>query len=247
MSAINAILIDDEKRAVSVLSNLLSRTYFDVNILGSANNLQEGIKLIKELHPNVVFLDVQMPNEKGYEIINYFQEIDFIIIFVTAYDKYAIKAFELNALDYLLKPVNRIRLEQTLALITNQIENNVKLNEYYKLISSFSETNVRKIVIPELNNRRILDPKNIVAFEAERAYTIIHLDDEKKVTASKNLKHFDDIFENDDRFFRTHRSWVVNINFLSNFNRTKSLLMLKHGVKARISRNNYEAFDNYIQ
>lgn len=104
MSIIKAILVDDEQRARSVLSNLIKRCDLNVDILAQCSCLENAVEEIKNLQPDVVFLDVQMPNYAGYEIANFFEEISFDIIFVTAFDEYAIKAFELSAIDYLVKP-----------------------------------------------------------------------------------------------------------------------------------------------
>ena len=111
---IKTIIIDDEKSARNVLANLLERASSDIEIVATCCDLQQGVAQIKKTKPNVAFIDVQMPNYAGYEISKFFDTIDFEIVFVTAYDQYAIKAFELNAIDYLVKPINRNKLALTL-------------------------------------------------------------------------------------------------------------------------------------
>ena len=224
MFKIKAILIDDEQSARNVLSNLLERTSSNLEVMATCSNLEEGVKQIKKLKPNVVFLDVQMPNYAGYEIVNFFDNIDFEIIFVTAYDHYAIKAFELNAIDYLVKPIDRRKLALTLTKLENKLKKEVALIDYQILLKSIKNKDYKKIIIPELGNRRILNIDDIVALEADGAYSKIHLIDNKIITTSKNLKYFEDVLPRDISFFRSHRAWIINLAYISFFNKTESTI-----------------------
>ena len=189
MAEIKAIIIDDEQSARNVLSNLLKRASTNVTILDSCNNLESGVQKIKELQPNVVFLDVQMPNYAGYEIASFFETIPFEIVFVTAYDYYAIKAFELNAIDYLVKPIDRNRLNIALDKLEKKINQQASLVDYLSLLKTIKDKNYKKIVIPELGNRHIINFDDIVAIEADGAYSTIHLVSQNIITTSKNLKY----------------------------------------------------------
>ena len=175
MTRIKTILIDDEQSARSVLTNLLHRISSDVEIIASCSTLEEGVEQIKKLKPNVVFLDVQMPNYAGYEIGRFFSNIDFEIIFVTAFDRYAIKAFELNAIDYLVKPVDRTKLGKALDKLKDKLSNKTALVDYQSLLKTIKEKSFKKIVIPELGNRRIVSLNEIVAIEADEVPIVLSI------------------------------------------------------------------------
>ncbi len=248
MTVIKAILIDDEQRARDVLVSLLNRATTNIDIIATCSNLEEGIKKIKDLQPDVVFLDVQMPNYAGYEIVRFFDEINFEIIFVTAYDQYAIKAFELNAIDYLVKPIDRNKLNISLEKLQKKLKQQKQLIDYHSLLKTIKDKNYKKIVLPELGNRHIVDLKNIIALEASGAYSIIHLKENKKITTSKNLKYFEEILSKESSFFRSHRGWVINLNFVDSLNKTDLVVILAKGsLKVKISRNKIEDFEKALK
>jgi len=163
MNKISAIIIDDEKRARDVLQMLLERNCPGVNILATCVDVLSAVEKINEVQPDVVFLDVQMPNYAGYELVNFFDEINFEIIFVTAFDHYAIKAFELSAIDYLVKPVERLRLVDAVKRVSTKVNSQESKKQYEQLLNSIKEKEFKKIVIPESGNRRVLEIDNIIA------------------------------------------------------------------------------------
>ena len=247
MTKIKAILIDDEHGARNVLTNLLERNAANIDIVATCNNLEEGVHQIKALHPNVVFLDVQMPNYAGYEIVNFFDTIDFEIIFVTAYDQYAIKAFELNAIDYLVKPIDRTKLVKTIGKLESKLNQQAELVDYQALLKTIKGKDFKKIVIPELGNRRIVDIDCIIAIEANGAYSNIYLKDNKTITVSKNLKYFEEVLPEDSSLFRSHRAWIINLEHIELINKTERNIILANGtIRAKISRARIEAFEEAI-
>lgn len=247
MSKIKAILIDDEQGARNVLTNLLERTSTEISILATCENLVVGVEKIKKLQPDVVFLDVQMPQYAGYEIVDFFDKITFEIIFVTAYDDYAIKAFELNAIDYLVKPIDRNKLSVTLDKLKNQLERKTALVDYQRLLKTIKNKEFKKIVIPELGNRRVLNIDTIIAIEADGAYTKIYLTENNIITTSKNLKFFEETLPKETSFYRTHRAWLINLNFIESLNKTSQSIILANGsVTAKISRAKIDHFNKAI-
>lgn len=247
MNLIKAILVDDEPRANSVLKELLLKSQFEIEILAICQNLPEGVKAIKKLKPDVVFLDIQMPNYAGYEIATFFEKINFEIIFITAFDQYAIKAFELCAADYLVKPINRKRLNESLLKLQSRIENKNRLEQYKTLLKTIQNKRQEKIVIPEMGNRRIINISEIIAIEADGAYTCIHIKSSPKVTTSRNLKYYENLLVDNSHFYRAHRSWLINSNYLKTFNRTTSTLFLADEVKAKIARKQYNEFIEFCE
>ncbi len=244
MHIVKAIIVDDEPRARRVLKNILAlNASVNIEIIAECSNVKEAVEKIKELKPQLVFLDVQMPKYAGYEIINFFDKIDFEIIFVTAHDQYAIKAFDICAIDYLVKPIDRGRLQEALQKLELKIQNKSNLLQYQELLKTIKNKNYNKLIIPESGNRRIVAFSDIVAIQANGSYTDIHLSNTKIITTSKNLKHYESLLEKEAYFFRSHRSWIVNINYTKSFNRTLSTLELRADLHARISRDQYSKLD----
>ena len=236
MKTTKALIVDDEPAARDVLNNLLRRIPESVEVVGTAHDVVDAVQKIKELKPDVVFLDVQMPNYAGYEIVNFFDEIDFEIIFVTAYDEYAIKAFELSAVDYLVKPINRIRLKESIAKLEQKMKQKGAIENYEILREALKEKELGKIVIPELGNKRVLQLNDIIAIEANGAYSNIFLKDEKSLMVSKNLKYFESTLPEDSVFFRSHKSWIINLEHIQQFSKSKGEIQLINNISARLSK-----------
>ena len=248
MNTIKAILIDDEQSARNVLTTLLTRAHANVNIIATCKDLEEGVKSIKELQPDVVFLDVQMPNYAGYEISSFFDVINFEIIFVTAYDQYAIKAFELNAIDYLVKPIDREKLSLTIQKLENKLNQKATLIDYEILLTTIKEKEFKKIIIPEIGNRRIVNLSDIIAIEADGGYSKIYLKNKSIITTSKNLKYFEEVLPKEATFFRSHRAWLINIIYIESLNKTNlNITLAEETVKAKLSRSKIEHFESVFQ
>ncbi|MFT6243844.1 MAG: two-component system LytT family response regulator [Salibacteraceae bacterium] len=246
MTQINAIIVDDERRARNVLSSLLERCCPVINIIAECSNVLEAVEEINRSQPNVVFLDVQMPNYAGYEIVNFFDQIDFEIIFVTAYDQYAIKAFELSAIDYFIKPINRTRLSEAVTRLEAKLKERKRLDDYTVLLESMKEKEFKQIVIPELGDRRVLKLDTIIAIEADGAYSKVHLSDGQIITVSKTLKYFESVLPEDSGFFRSHRTWIINLKHLQLFNKTRGTTSLSCNVVAKVSRNKVGEFQKRV-
>ena len=247
MNVIKAIIVDDEQRARNVLSNLIKRCDLDIDILAQCSCLEDAVAKIKELQPDVVFLDVQMPNYAGYEIANFFEEMNFDIIFVTAFDEYAIKAFELSAIDYLVKPIDRKRLIEAVDKLQNKIEKQKKIEDYQILLNSIKEKEFKQIILPELGNRRIIAIHTIIAIEADGSYSKIYTTENKSVTTSKNLKYFENLLPEDTTFFRSHRTWIINLKYIEVINKTNLTIQLAQNITAKIARTRFGSFENVIK
>lgn len=248
---IKAIIVDDEPNARVVLKQLILKDQINIEIVSECECLTDAVSAIKTHKPDVVFLDVQMPKYAGYEIVDFINPIDFQIVFVTAFDNYAIKAFEVNAMDYILKPIERNRLSQTIKKIALHIEKKRKQEEYQLLAESFRNNQISKIIIPEIGDRRIVDTNSIIAIEAQSSYSRFFLSDSTEFIASKTLKYFDNILEGDKRFTRTHRAYVVNLDYIISINKKDYSIHLENGVVAKVSRNRMDIFDaksiNYLK
>ncbi|MFK7783922.1 MAG: LytR/AlgR family response regulator transcription factor [Crocinitomicaceae bacterium] len=243
MKTIKAIIIDDEADARKVLSTLIDFSPHPIEIVAFCGNLEQGVAEIKEHRPDVVFLDIQMPKFAGYEIVDFFDEINFEIVFVTAFDQYALKAFELSAIDYLVKPVNRARLNETLKKITETVQQKRTIIEFELLRDSLVNRKSEKIVIPEIGMNRVLKLDDIICIQGQGNYSTIYLLDAKKVTVSKNLKYFERVIDPELTFFRTQKSWIINTEHVQNFNRNKGIIQMSQGIEAKLSINRVKEFD----
>ncbi len=247
MNNIKAIIVDDESAARDVLHNLILRSKCAIDIIDHCIDIEQAVSAIKSKKPDVVFLDIQMPNYAGYEIASFFDSIDFEIIFVTAYDQYAIKAFELSAIDYLVKPINRLRLQEALDKLTERIEKTKDAERFHILMESMKEKKLGKIVISELGQKRIVSLSEIIAIEAKGAYSLIHLKKDDNLLVSKNLKHFESILPEGDVFFRAHKSWIISVKEVDSFNKNQGDIVLTNDVQARLSRNRMTDFEKIME
>lgn len=245
MKTIKAILVDDEEGARDVLANLLLRFCPNVELLAKCSNVPEAVEQIKSLQPDLVFLDIEMPNYAGYEIVNFFDKIDFEIVFVTAYDQYAIRAFEIAALDYLLKPIDIERLK--LAVERVLIYSNKKLQEQrlQVLQESMSTKTLSNIIVADKGQQHIVSLDKIIAIEAQESYCILHTT-EKQFVASKNLKHFETLLETNARFFRVHKSWIINKDFLQTYSKSELSIQLTNGLTTKLSKYKKAEFEAAI-
>lgn len=244
MNKLKAIIIDDEESARNVLSNLLANFCPTVDVIATCNNVTDGVEKINLHQPDVVFLDIEMPNYAGYELVSFFEEVNFEIIFVTAYDQYAVKAFEISAVDYLLKPVEIKRLKESVSRLTGKI--NLANNTNYKtLTENLKDDAVSKLIVRQNGAQEVIATKNIIAIEAQEAYSNIHTTSGSYLM-SKNLKHFEYILENDSNFFRSHKSWIINLSHLLNFSKTNLEINLSGNIKAKLSKYRKTEFEQVL-
>ncbi|MCH2233333.1 MAG: response regulator transcription factor [Crocinitomicaceae bacterium] len=233
---IKSIIIDDERRARGILRKLLASNAPNVEVVEEAGNLKDGVELIRQCNPDVVFLDIDMPNYAGHEIGKFFDKIDFEIIFVTAYDSFAIKAFEMAAIDYLLKPIDISRLNEAVDKLTSKLETRENELNYKVLLDSLENKESQTIVVSFKGNKKAIKLSEIVAVEASSAYSIIHTKSGEEYLYSRNLKFFEDLFEDMVEFFRSHKSWIINTKSVSSFSKSKLIIQLDSGIEAKLSK-----------
>lgn len=234
----NVVVIDDEKDAINVIVSLLANiTFIKVKISGTATNLEEGIEQIKKFKPDIVFLDIDMPGKNGLAIYDYFKTPDFKIIFVTAYQQYALDALKKSASDYLLKPINIIELKESLQKVIKQIEKEQFQEELTDRINYISSSGIEgKTIILDVDGGFIVEnTSNIEYCYADQSYSVIVTYANKKIIVSKSLKQLQDMLPS-NQFHRTHKSYLVNIFYIKKFIRaSENYLLLKSGVKIPVS------------
>lgn len=245
MQKIRAILVDDEESARDVLENLLRRFCPEVEVLNKFSNIPQAVEACKELKPDLVFLDIEMPNYAGFEIVKFFETIPFEIIFVTAYDKYALRAFEISAIDYLLKPVDIDRLKEAVARVKKRNGHSQNAERLSLLGQTLQAKEIKSILVTDKGYQQIVAVDSIIAIEAEESYCTIYTTD-KKYTVSKNLKHFETVFAENPVFFRVHKSWMISKKHIVNYSKSELLINLTNGLTARLSKYKKTEFEEIL-
>jgi len=214
----NIVIIDDEADARTYLKVLLESFHPNLNILGEAENVANGIALLKDTAPDLIFLDVEMPDGTGFDLLKAVGERSFYVIFCTAYDKYALEAIKLSALDYLLKPIDP---EDLAAAIEKANSNHqVHTSQIQTLVNNFQQASFeeKKIILKDKSNFYIVAIKDIIRCQGEGSYTTFYLKDGEAVTVSKNLKTYQKILD-EQLFFRVHNSHLINLNCVKRISR----------------------------
>ena len=242
-----AIIIDDEKRARVSLALLLAEYCPNITLIAECENLPEGVKSIRKLQPDLVLLDIEMPGHSGLELLDFFDEneINFSIIFTTAYNEYALQAFKFSAVDYLLKPINPEQLTEAIARLEKQ---NQKIENYKLLKENINQDSLTKIAVPSGNTLLFLDTTKISYIKGEGAYSDVVNTNETKNLVSRNLKNFEDILCTDKRFLRVHKSYIVNFEQVVSFNKSDGgSLELISGVHIPVSPDKVQFILDNIQ
>lgn len=227
---------------------MISDISTEIKIIDDCDDLPSGIKSIRKHKPDVVFLDIEMPGHSGLEILDFFdeKEINFDIVFTTGYSEYALQAFQLSAIDYLLKPINLAQLKRVIEKIEKKGQSN-ELEQYKTLqhnLNSGQDILDKCITVNLTNSTRFLKLKNIILLKAEGAYTEIYLADGEKLTTSKNLKYYEDLMIDFQMMYRSHKSNIVNLSKAKQLNKSEASILLENNIIAQISS---EKFDQFLQ
>lgn len=215
---IHAIIVDDEPRNIRILKNLLEEFCPEVMVAGEATGTEEALKVIRENEPDLVFLDIEMPFGNAFDLLDKLMPVNFQVVFVTAFDNYALKAFRYYAIDYLLKPVNIDELKTAVKKAAERWkEKNMahKLDVFLQTIKPGKSAS-QKIGLPTNDGLVFTNMEDIVRCEASGSYTIIYLQDKQKFIVSKSLKEYEDLLPGDS-FCRIHHSHIVNLSFVKKY------------------------------
>lgn len=234
--------MDDEESARDVLENLLKRFCPNVELLAKCNNVEQAVQSIQLHQPQLVFLDIEMPNYAGFEIVRFFEEIHFEIVFVTAYDHYAIRAFEVSAVDYLLKPIDIDRLKAAVEKVQASFDIKQAVQRINFLSKSLETKELSSIILNDKGYQYVVELKDIIAIEAHESYSTVHTT-QKKYLASKNLKHFERMLAESPDFFRVHKSWMVNKTHILNYSKSDLSINLNGEIQAKLSKYKKEEFE----
>lgn len=239
---LKVIIIDDEIDAVNLLEKIIGSKPDAYKIVGKTTNPLEGIELIIKLKPDVVFLDIEMPQMSGFQLLQITSELKFEVIFATAYESYALKAIKENALDYILKPITPNEVFSALEKAKQLLANNTsKIDRFKELIEKINLNATRRIKFPTINGFELIEMNSLVYFEAEGSYTLAYLSNGEKIVLSKSIKQIE-LIVNSEHFFRAHRTYLINISFVKRFDRDLYTITLTNNTEIPLSRRRYEGF-----
>jgi two-component system LytT family response regulator len=214
---IQVLIIDDEDHIRDSLSKLLARHCPQVSLAGEADGVATGLKAIQSFHPDLVLLDIQMTDGTGFDLLNSFTAIDFKIIFVTAFDQYALQAFRFSAVDYLLKPVNPEALAEAVNRVGQQIQAHydLQMQALKENLKNIDKQN-KKIILKTTENLYLLNLQDIITCESDNNYTTVHTAQGDKILVSKTLKDYEEMLSGCG-FYRVHKSFLINLAHIRRF------------------------------
>jgi len=234
---IRSIVIDDEQHCVRSLLSDLQQHCPAIEVVEACSSAKEGMMAIKKLNPDLVFLDVEMPWMNGFEMLEVLGDINFSIIFTTAHDEFAAKAFRISAVDYLLKPIDANDLKAAVQKVEKKMDEGSSVQHISNLLRNMRQSSAeQKIALPQREGYEFVDVATIIYCQAEGAYTKIFISEKKPMLISRTLGDVEELLS-PEMFQRIHHSTVVNVNYIAQFLRTDGgSVVLKNGEKISVSK-----------
>lgn len=240
-----AIIVDDEPDGIRTLQKMLEVHCPHVSIEATCSNATMAKQQIKEIQPDVIFLDIQMPGKSGLELLTELQPKNFEVIFVTAHNEYMLQALQYSAADYLLKPVDEDRLIEAVRRVETRLADDKKEDRTETLLHNLNKAGnplEMRLCLPTLKGFIISKLENIIYCEAERSYTVFHLEGNKTVTVSKPLLDYDTLLQ-DTSFFRIHKSFLINLLHVKEYQRGEGgLVIMSNNAEIEVSRRKKDQF-----
>ena len=243
-----AIIIDDEVKARRLMQTLIEENCPDIVIVAQAEDVPSGVKAIHQHQPDIVFSDIDMPVYNGFQLLDFVDKTDFELIYCTAHNDFALKAFEVSAVDYLVKPIQisllvkavekAIRLRNTTSTITKRLDT---------LKENLKDNALKKIALPVADGLRFVLLQDIIYLEAEGAYTHVVLNDNSKLLISKKIKDFETILSDNNNFYRTHRSFLINTDAIKQYKKSDGgSIVMTNNTSVPIARERKDDFQILI-
>lgn len=240
---IKCIIIEDEPQARNILKLMLGEYFPDIQVLREFDKVSEACKFITTNPVQFVFLDVQLNGELGLDIAKYIDmsKYNFDIIFSTAYSDYAIEAFALAAIDYLLKPINPDRFKEA---VNRVLQKNTLSKEQLEVLQQISQSQQSdKIILKNNDGNHVVDVTQILYLKASNSYTEFYFNDGKRIVVSKSIKEYNALLNN-PYFYKTHRSYIINTKFMSSYQKSDLIITLNNSVKISLSREKKKEFED---
>ena len=242
---IETVIIDDEQAAQLTLMRFLQMHCPDVNIVGTANGVEEGLKLLENKKVDLVFLDIKMNDGTGFDLLKRLPELNFNLVFTTAFDEYALKAFKYSAIDYLLKPIDPLELIDAVGKVQKDNNEENTAQSVDSMFELYKENKFDKIAIPSVDEFHFVRISEIIRCEASSNYTMIYLGTGKKIIAPKTLKDFEELLA-PEGFFRVHQSHLINLSHIQQFIKAKNKIKMADGSEVEVSRRKKTLFMELI-
>lgn len=245
---IEALIVDDEKENIELVTRLLKLHCSSINILGTASTKKEAVSLINKTKPNLIFMDVNLDgNHTGFDVLEEIDQLDAKVIFVTSFDKYAIKAFDYNAIAYIVKPIKKSDVIAAVNKVTQEIERQsyTETGKINALRNTLDSPNI--IAIPTIKDIELIKIKDIVYLSSDSRYTNFFLKEEKKLMSSKNLGKYEKLIQGN--FYRIHSKYFVNLDYLKKIHKSagSSYCEMETGDLLPISQRKYSDFMKFLQ
>lgn len=245
---INALIVDDEEACCEVLELLLEKYCPQVNVVASCHSVAEAMNALSTYKVNLLFLDIEMPHANGFELLQRLPAIDFDLIFTTSYDQYAIKAIRHSALDYLLKPIDRVELQSAVKKATDHAQPPVP-QQLEALMQKMQQPQASRqhIALPTMEGLQMVSIDSIICCTSKSNYTLLHFRDGQRLVISRTLKEVEQLLA-DHYFLRVHHSYLVNLNEVKKYIRGEGgMLLMSDGTSVDVSRSRKESVINALQ
>ena len=238
---IRCVIVEDEEMARKVLKSLLAQYCQDVMVCAEAEDIVSGKNMIETFHPDLVFLDIEMPGGSGFKLLTSIEDKDFEVVFITAYEQFAIKAIRHDALDYILKPIDPKELVAAVEKVKEAKYKKTLKKQYDSLLKNLDPEQlvVRKISLSTADKIHLINVDDIIRCESDNYYTIIFFKDGTSLMVSKTLKEIDQKLEEYD-FVRTHKSHLVNMRCIKNFIKDEMMVVMTDDTKVPVSKRKKE-------
>lgn len=243
MKQLSAIIVDDEDKARDMLAMLIQDNCPNIHLVAQCADVPEAVKAIHAHAPIIVFLDVDMPGYNGFQLLNFFDEVNFDIIFTTAHSEYALQAFRVSAIDYLLKPIDIDQLVAAIDKVERKTNSTAYQQQLQLLQYSHSGKLPESIAVATNESIEFISVNEIALLEAQRSYTKLHLSSGRELLISRNIKEFEETLMPYGHFFRPHRSYLINLRMVSRYNKTEGgSIEMKGGHSIPLARDMRDVF-----
>jgi len=235
------LIIDDEKPTRDFIKRLIDSYNFGVEVFTDGENVASGIEAIHRIQPDLVILDIQMPDGNGFDVLKSIPVKKFEVIFITAFQEYAIQAIKFSALDYILKPIDSIELRQAIDNALNTITKKLDDQQISVLQHNLQQQSKRRLVLKTQESVHVVEIEDIIRCESDKNYTMFFFKNGKKIVVSKTLKDFDTMLSG-LTFFRAQQSHLINLNYIEKYDKHDSNIIMKDGSAIPLSTSKKDQF-----
>lgn len=242
-----AVIIDDEKRTRELIAKLIDSFDLNIETFPIGENIVSGLKAIEDIQPDIVFLDIQMPDGTGFDLLKMLPEKNFEVIFITAHEEFAIKAIKFSALDYILKPIDPEELRKSVEKAVESIDHKKEETQFEALQLNMQPSQKRRLVLKTQESVHVVDLDKIIRCEADRNYTSFYLIDHKKIVVSKTLKDYETLLTGHN-FLRVQQSHLINLDYVDRYDKAHGgSVVMKDGTEVPLSPNKRDIFFKILE